>query len=948
MTRTSDSRNKGLGIGAIQDLGKLDASNLTQASRANRLRYVYDSSGKPGARARSFMDEGTELVGGETVAAESIVVVMSADWSQEEVRSDLAKVHSHRALGPGFLREVVDGLADLLLQEALKRLGKKPLDLVLMSTNPEQDEGLVPRSRRLYEKTRRADLFVSHLSKLGTESKAIGELKAALGRPGFNGVFVADGRGLANERSITGLSDGHLLEESVVEYQPAYLKAAQEAAMRSFALPDESERNSAHYTPVQVWVRDIYRHLVEIAIERQMIDPKVSIASSAMLSKGDVSDSEETEYSGENRDLFEHSLSSSEAAKKVYREIESRLADNFGVSFVFTKTNGGDVRIRNVGGTRAKTAVCMHWQSRLNRFKAEINLPVETCLKLGAGYAARNHSGKSLPTLASFSIPKESAALIACITQAVERTLSSSVGLKSDAPLASAVSAQPLSSDAPRLSTLSTRNKSSDSIGDEAVSEISRTNRSRYVYDSSGKPVVRARSFMDEGMDLIGGEAVATESIVILMSADWSAQEVYGDLAKVHSHRALAPGFLRSIVDGVADLLLQEALQRPGKKPLDIGLMATNPEQDEKLVPRSRRLYEKTRRADLFVSHLSKAGADSMAAGELKAALGRPGFGNVFVAHGRGVSGGWSFSGLPACNVLEDDSTASTAILMHAAKYECWSRLEGWTGRAFDTSKYTASQLWVRELYLAVRNVAIEREMIRHTIPPQWIGELEGLLQCAPNVGLHVGMRGMSVLVSKDGSAKGRGEAVAVVRLSGHGDMARVELGLSQSICTRLGARSASLNTSSSLLPTQATFLMPEDLDALGKCVRQAVEDFQLGNGPWIPEGLQKGAETDALLEWLSEAEWYKSDLDVSMYCPRKSEVRSLFERIAHKVGMSVLGRGNVVRVSPEVILKVADALGISPTKTSRMISQLPQRASGSGRLSSYLRTQRSKSLVDV
>jgi hypothetical protein len=87
-----------------------------------------------------------------------------------------------------------------------------------------------------------------------------------------------------------------------------------------------------------------------------------------------------------------------------------------------THTGGGDLRISSVVGPRPFFNVArIHWQPRCGRFKAEINLDIETCLRLGAITAVPNCGSQTLPTQATFHVPGCTEALIGCLCAAAEK-----------------------------------------------------------------------------------------------------------------------------------------------------------------------------------------------------------------------------------------------------------------------------------------------------------------------------------------------------------------------------------------------------------------------------------------------------------------------------------------------------------------------------------------------
>ena len=114
----------------------------------------------------------------------------------------------------------------------------------------------------------------------------------------------------------------------------------------------------------------------------------------------------------ERIDGDEHALLAVASIEEAFDAIDDAYVE-------YTKTQGGDLRIRSLIGPRAFFNVAaIGWQRKLHQFSVEINLTVERCLDLGASTASLKYPDKTLGTRATFSMPETMGCLVRCLVAA--------------------------------------------------------------------------------------------------------------------------------------------------------------------------------------------------------------------------------------------------------------------------------------------------------------------------------------------------------------------------------------------------------------------------------------------------------------------------------------------------------------------------------------------------
>lgn len=107
------------------------------------------------------------------------------------------------------------------------------------------------------------------------------------------------------------------------------------------------------------------------------------------------------------------------------------------------------------------------------------------------------------------------------------------------------------------------------------------------------------------GMDFAFSQEKVSRGIYILVSADWSEEEIRHPLAANHSFMAAQPRPVMDIATGLVQTLVRDALAYPGKHALEISIVATMAERRREKRSSIPRLRVKAQRADLVFADLT-------------------------------------------------------------------------------------------------------------------------------------------------------------------------------------------------------------------------------------------------------------------------------------------------------------------------------------------------------
>jgi hypothetical protein len=93
-----------------------------------------------------------------------IYILVSADWTEQEIRHPLAVTQSFDVMRPRPLLDVLSGLAEILYRDACNHPGEYPLELSIVTTMAERRRERRSSVPRLRVKAQRADFVVGDLS----------------------------------------------------------------------------------------------------------------------------------------------------------------------------------------------------------------------------------------------------------------------------------------------------------------------------------------------------------------------------------------------------------------------------------------------------------------------------------------------------------------------------------------------------------------------------------------------------------------------------------------------------------------------------------------------------------------------------------------------------------------------------------------------------------------
>ncbi len=232
-------------------------------------------------------------------------------------------------------------------------------------------------------------------------------------------------------------------------------------------------------------------------------------------------------------------------------------------------------------------------------------------------------------------------------------------------------------------------------------------------YPGHGKPGLPSRRA--EGYDFAFAREKISNSIYLLLSANWTEPELQHPQAFERSFMAVGPGLLRELVADLVSLLAKDAMAHPGAIPLDIRVVCTIPEQRLEMNSRLPRLRLKMQRADLILSHLgaSDAGVNNQnAVFELGMATMLPTFeGNLFILQASADESRPGINRDFLLRYLEDEPPLALvrALAPFSLTRSAASAPADMT-RAFESLSKVGR--WGLLLYMKLRNMALRRGMI--------------------------------------------------------------------------------------------------------------------------------------------------------------------------------------------------------------------------------------------
>jgi hypothetical protein len=145
---------------------------------------------------------------------------------------------------------------------------------------------------------------------------------------------------------------------------------------------------------------------------------------------------------------------------------------------------------------------------------------------------------------------------------------------------------------------------------------ISFENCSRYLGDAESRrdidslsriPISGTRVNPGEpwGYDFSFAREKISRGIYILVSADWTEQEIRHPLAVTRSFDVMRPRPMLDVLSGLAEILYRDACNHPGEYPLELSIVTTMAERRRERRSSVPRLRVKAQRADFVVADLS-------------------------------------------------------------------------------------------------------------------------------------------------------------------------------------------------------------------------------------------------------------------------------------------------------------------------------------------------------
>jgi hypothetical protein len=152
------------------------------------------------------------------------------------------------------------------------------------------------------------------------------------------------------------------------------------------------------------------------------------------------------------------------------------------------------------------------------------------------------------------------------------------------------------------------------------------------------RSVYGRKDFPLAGYDFAFTRKKTSNCIHMLISADWSAEEISLMDDTQPSFSAMISGPYKDLLIEVVSLLGEDAVNYPGSTALDIAMVCTIPEQDLSRASRKHRLKSKMQRADVFVALLTANQGSSLASHELDMYTMKTGYeSSTFVLDGGGA-----------------------------------------------------------------------------------------------------------------------------------------------------------------------------------------------------------------------------------------------------------------------------------------------------------------------
>lgn len=118
----------------------------------------------PGTRVNPGEPLGYDFSFAREKISRGIYIIVSADWTEHEIRHPLAVRQSFDVIRPRPILDVLSGLAEMLYRDACNHPGEYPLELSIVTTMAERRRERRSSVPRLRVKAQRADFVVADLS----------------------------------------------------------------------------------------------------------------------------------------------------------------------------------------------------------------------------------------------------------------------------------------------------------------------------------------------------------------------------------------------------------------------------------------------------------------------------------------------------------------------------------------------------------------------------------------------------------------------------------------------------------------------------------------------------------------------------------------------------------------------------------------------------------------